>query len=591
MLLTYLYGYAQIILSAAVFGSTLAPSMVSKTIVALALGALGLAYSNIGISPYLMMPYWSLTTLDVTVALHTDRWMGLTLWMLTVISITVLTYATWYANSNPTSSVLVINLAMFSLGMGLLILSHDVLSLVLAWELIGTLSYLLIGHFGDRPEASKASLKAVTYNRIGDAGVLTAIVVGIWNTGDSRLSTWSTCLDLLPHTLGMPSVTIISMGFLLGLYAKSAQFGMQTWLLDAMEGPTPVSALLHSCTLVTAGVIVMIKTEAVWHATPGTCISLIFLGTTSTLLASLLSVLQLDAKRTVALSTCVHIGIMVMALGAGQAAWASEHLFIHGWCKATLFMLVGVGIHTLHSQDVRLTGSLNSSMPLTSSICLVMILAISGMPGSHISQIKDMLITVGLTSTDSRVLVLGLICSVWLSQGYSISTWAYTWHESGRTASTYMGLGLHCTLLVLYVIGTLTPYAMGDSTSADRLGYPELGNSTTWTCLDPVGLALYAGLLIGAIRGRTPSTTASWTPTLITYWNRGGLDKLMGILSTWLMGNVWQRTMQDVDGNTTGGLAWMTRISATGSLRTVSMHKAQSGLPVLLTTALILTQL
>jgi NADH:ubiquinone oxidoreductase subunit 5 (subunit L)/multisubunit Na+/H+ antiporter MnhA subunit len=461
---------------------------------------------------------------------------------------------------------------MFSAGMGLLLLAYDALTMLLGWEAIGTCSYLLIGHFWYRSEAAKASLKAIAANRLGDIGLLLATVLGLWLYGDSTLGIWNSCTSYTAtgRLRDTSTALTISVGAVLSLYCKSAQYGMHGWLMDAMEGPTPVSALLHSATLVTAGLAIMVKLEGVWSMAPGISLGLLLIGATSTLLASAIAMTQLDIKRMVALSTAVHIGLMTMALGTGNIAWSCEHLFIHGWVKSTLFMAVGTGIHTLHSQDVRkANGGLLFNLPLIACIMLLACLAVSGMPGSHIGSIKDMLLVMGVNQTDCRVIMIGVLTGVWLSQGYAASVCLTTWHECGVSSSPQASqpLGLRVSLATFSMTGTLLPYVMGDQTPLS--GQPELGDTSTWCCIDPLGSAVLVGVAAGILRGpfKLHATRYGWHLTLpnqclmhpyrdasVPCWQRSGLDKLASSLASSISVLLWQRSTQDIDQGSLGAL-------------------------------------
>jgi len=562
MLATFLYGYAWIGLGGTLVQGSNQRQQLSLIALTMVVLCVGTSLMCLGVYVTLQTSCWSWSILDIPVELTLDRWMGLILYMLAVIAGTILLYTEWYAKGEGTNGKLVAYLAIFTCGMCLLILATDAVTLMLGWELIGTCSYLLIGFYATRSEAAKSSLKAVTVNRIGDVGMLLMVVVGVWLYGDARLSIWLACGSCLPGTWGSSAVLLMGTGGLLGLYAKSAQFGMHTWLLDAMEGPTPVSALLHSATLVTAGTIVMCKLEGVWRVIPGTAMVLALVGTTSALLAALLAVVQLDVKRTVALSTCTHVGLMVLALGAGSGEWCCEHLYVHGWIKSTLFMCMGVGIHSIHSQDPRAMGGLGQAFPTITSISLIVVLAVSGLPGSHMGAVKDLVVVVGGTETDSRVYFLAIACVVWLSQGYAAGSWMSVWHEASRVGSAMtVSLGLRSILLALTTIGCMMPSVLGDWSSWGRAGYLELGDVSTWLVYDPLGLALVIGIGVGNIRASSsshqrlhPRSVSSFSGIQYAAWQRLGIDKLVGSMAS--LGSNWalQHAQRDADQGVLGGI-------------------------------------
>jgi NADH-quinone oxidoreductase subunit L len=224
---------------------------------------------------------------------------------------------------------------------------------------------------------------------------------------------------------------IIGISLILCGWSKSAQLGFQPWLLDAMEGPTPVSALLHSATLITAGIILLYKNKYIFYSNNSLSILLLLLGGLSCFINSLSSIYFLDIKRIIAYSTCTHISliIMIVSLDSIIQEISLKHLFLHGWSKSLLFISIGYLISILHSQDLRLFGSLFQSIPIFFTIINITLLTILGFPGSYISYSKDIILEFGLISVYGYNIIIIFFLILLLSQGYSLGLLFYLFHN------------------------------------------------------------------------------------------------------------------------------------------------------------------
>jgi NADH-quinone oxidoreductase subunit L len=268
-------------------------------------------------------------------------------------------------------------MSLFVFSMLLLVQAGNFLLLLVGWGLVGLASYLLIGFWHHRPEAVAAAKKAFVMNAIGDATFALAIVLLIWNTGTLELLGVFGEVDGLSET----TVNLVALGLLGGAVAKSAQIPLHTWLPDAMEGPTPVSALIHAATMVTAGVYLLVRTHPIFEAAPDIQSLAAILGTLTLLVAGLVALVQWDIKRVIAYSTMSQIGYMFLGAGVGAYGFAIFHLMTHAFFKALLFLAAGVVIHHLGGeQDMRRMGGLKTVLPRTHLAFLIGTVALVGLP-------------------------------------------------------------------------------------------------------------------------------------------------------------------------------------------------------------------
>jgi NADH-quinone oxidoreductase subunit L len=327
-------------------------------------------------------------------------------------------------------------LGFFTFAMQGIVLADNLLLLFVFWELVGFSSYMLIGHWHERPAAARAASKAFLMNRIGDAGLLVGLLI-IWaNTGSLNLN------DILVHGSIADWQTIASLCIFCGVIGKSAQFPLFTWLPDAMEGPTPVSALIHAATMVTAGVYLLIRTFPLF-----TDISLHVIAVTGLItgiLGALCAVFQNDLKRILAYSTISQLGIMMMAIGLGSPSAALLHLVTHAFFKACLFLSAGSVIYAVHLaqhqsdvgfdvQDIRNLGGLKNKIPNTYYCFLISAASLAGVPFFSGFLSKDAILSAAWhnQSSFSWLLLVGLLVIFFLSAVYVARMVALTfWGKS-----------------------------------------------------------------------------------------------------------------------------------------------------------------
>ncbi len=289
-------------------------------------------------------------------------------------------------------------MSLFVFSMLLLVQAGNFLILLVGWGLVGLASYLLIGFWHHKPEAVAAAKKAFVMNAIGDATLALGLVLLIWETG--TLEYFGVFQDV--DSLSTTTVNLVALGLLGGAVAKSAQIPLHTWLPDAMEGPTPVSALIHAATMVTAGVYLLVRASPIFEAAPDVQHLASILGAITLLVAGVVALVQWDIKRVIAYSTMSQIGYMFLAAGIGAYGYAIFHLMTHAFFKALLFMTAGLVIHHLDGeQDIRKMGGLRSLMPRTHIAFAVGALALMGIPIFSGFWSKDGIVAAAFASDDT----------------------------------------------------------------------------------------------------------------------------------------------------------------------------------------------
>jgi NADH-quinone oxidoreductase subunit L len=309
-------------------------------------------------------------------------------------------------------------MSLFVFAMLLLVESGNFLLLLAGWGLVGLASYLLIGFWHRLPEAVAAAKKAFIMNAAGDATFALAAVLLVWETGTLEF------LGVFEQVDGLSSTTVdlVALGLLGGAVAKSAQIPLHTWLPDAMEGPTPVSALIHAATMVTAGVYLLVRAHPIYEAAPDIQHLAAILGVVTLLAAGLVALVQWDIKRVIAYSTMSQIGYMFMAAGVGAYGFAIFHLMTHAFFKALLFLAAGVVIHHLaDEQDIRRMGGLKDELPRTHAAFLIGTLALVGIPPFAGFWSKDAAIssTLALGGALGWTLYVGALAGVLLTGAYA----------------------------------------------------------------------------------------------------------------------------------------------------------------------------
>lgn len=293
----------------------------------------------------------------------------------TLVSFCVHIYSLGYMQHDPHLPRFMCYLSLFTGGMLLLVTASDLISLLVGWELIGVCSYLLIGFWFHRLSATKAALKAVMVNRVSDTAFIVGMIASWWYLGTTDLSL------IVATTTSAAYTDFLCAMLLAGALGKSAQIGLHVWLADAMEGPTPVSALIHAATLVTAGIYLIARTSALWECSVWGRSALVWVGAITSLMAASMGLAQNDMKRVIAYSTCSQLGYMMVALGYSHYGLAIYHLMTHACFKALLFLGAGVAIHaTADVQDLRRQGGAHQALPWAWACLLLGSLSLMGWP-------------------------------------------------------------------------------------------------------------------------------------------------------------------------------------------------------------------
>ena len=320
-------------------------------------------------------------------------------------------------------------MALFVFSMLMLVMGGNLLLLLVGWGLVGLASYLLIGFYHDRPEAVAAAKKAFIMNAIGDAAMALGFFLLIAKTGSLDFST--TFAAASDGSLSSSTVNLVALGLLGGAVAKSAQLPLHTWLPDAMEGPTPVSALIHAATMVTAGVYLIVRTHPIFEAAPDVQHLAAIIGAVTLLVAGLIALVQWDIKRVIAYSTMSQIGYMFLAAGVGAYGFAMFHLMTHAFFKALLFLAAGIVIHRLGGeQDIRKMGGVRKLMPVTAVFFLIGTLALIGIPPLAGFWSKDAILASALATGGALgwfLYIAGLIGAV-LTGMYALRLYLLVFH-------------------------------------------------------------------------------------------------------------------------------------------------------------------
>ena len=315
-----------------------------------------------------------------TVGVLADADSTVMLVLVALVSLLVQVYSLGYLSDEPPPALgrYYTYQSLFAFSMMGLVLAPNFLQLFLCWELVGLCSYLLIGFWYQRPAAQRAALKAFWITKAGDVGFLIGIVLLWRHTGTFDLTEMRMLAD--NGALPLAGLSVMMFCVYLGAVGKSAQFPLHIWLPDAMEGPTPVSALIHAATMVTAGVYLLHRTSWLFALTPDVLAIVAWVGAFTALLSAVLACVQNDIKRVLAYSTVSQLSYMMAAIGAGFSAAGFFHLLTHGVFKALLFLGAGAVIHAVHSNDLADMGGLARRMPQTAIVFIVGALSLAGLP-------------------------------------------------------------------------------------------------------------------------------------------------------------------------------------------------------------------
>ena len=370
-----------------------------------------LAFADVGFghhdSRVTLFPWIISGELKVDWALRIDTLTAVMFVVVTTISAFVHLYSIGYMEEDPHRPRFFSYLSLFTFAMLMLVTADNLVQLFFGWEGVGLMSYLLIGFWYHKPEANAAAIKAFIVNRVGDFGFSLGIFAAFMMTGALDLDTvFAQAPALTGKTIHFLSwdvdvLTLICLLLFMGAMGKSAQFLLHTWLPDAMEGPTPVSALIHAATMVTAGVFMVARLSPLFDLAPAAQAFVTFIGATTAFFTATIALVQNDIKRIIAYSTCSQLGYMFVAMGTGAYSIGMFHLFTHAFFKALLFLGSGSVIIAMHhEQDIRHMGGLKDKLPLTYWTMVIGTLALTGFPLTAGYFSKDAIIEAAYVSSN-----------------------------------------------------------------------------------------------------------------------------------------------------------------------------------------------
>nr|SBT62699.1 Nad5p [Candida orthopsilosis]SBT62715.1 Nad5p [Candida orthopsilosis]SBT62731.1 Nad5p [Candida orthopsilosis]SBT62793.1 Nad5p [Candida orthopsilosis]SBT62809.1 Nad5p [Candida orthopsilosis] len=376
-----------------------------------------------------------------------------------IVTLCVTLYAMEYMSHDPNRNTFYIMLSVFAIFMTILVVSDNYIMMFMGWEFVGVISYLLISFWSTRIAAMKAALSAILLNRMGDTFFMLALGMFLSYFHAVDFDTLSLAA---PYTNTL-ILNILSLLLLLAATAKSAQLGLHAWLTQAMEGPTPVSALLHAATMVCAGVYVTVRSYFILEYAPSLLIGICWLGGITTLVSGLIAMVTNDIKKVIALSTMSQLSIMVLAIGISSYDLAIYHLYCHAFFKALLFMGAGSVIHSYISetQDMRKYGGLVNYLPFSYTAILIASLSLMAMPGLTGYYSKDIIIEslYGTYTFSGYILYYMAVGSATTTSLYSIRVLYLTFYNNPNSnKATYQHM--HENMRMLMPMVMLVMYSM-----------------------------------------------------------------------------------------------------------------------------------
>lgn len=452
---------------------------------------------------------------SLTMGFEVTNLNALMLVIVTLVALLVNIYSRGYMHGDERVNVFYSYIALFSFSMLGLVISSNLLELYIFWELVGVCSFLLIGFWFQKPEARAAAKKAFIVTRIGDVGLLIGILLLFWYMPNHSLD-FSDIHNVfgngLSDTITVGITTAIAILIFVGAMGKSGQFPLHTWLPDAMEGPTPISALIHAATMVAAGVYLVARTYDIFRASPDAMLVVAIVGGFTAIFAATIGIAQNDIKRVLAYSTVSQLGYMMMALGIGVSyASGMFHLFTHAFFKALLFLGAGSVIHATGTQDIREMGGLSGKMKITTWTFAIGALALAGIVPLSGFWSKDVILAEAWDNNQPLFwvgLVAAFFTAFYMARLFFL---VFTGKKRSNYEAHESSASMTFPLIVLAVLAVVAGFVMTPFNSwfGGWVTGEELVEAVHWPVIILSTIVGIAGIVLGYImygrRGLTPA--------------------------------------------------------------------------------------
>lgn len=443
---------------------------------------------------------------SVNWVVHIDQLTAVMFMIVTLVSTVVHIYSIGYMAEDPNLPRFMSYLSLFTFFMLMLVSSDNFLQLFFGWEGVGLCSYLLIGFWYTKQAPCDASIKAFVVNRVGDFAFILGIITIIYYCGSVKFQDVFAKVEFLSAItvadLRFSALDLICFLLFIGAMGKSAQIGLHVWLPDAMEGPTPVSALIHAATMVTAGVFLVVRCSFLFDGSPMVLFFIAVVGGITCLFAATIALMQTDIKKIIAYSTCSQLGYMFIACGASAYSAAIFHLVTHAFFKAMLFLCAGSVIHATHEQDIRKLGGLRRVMPYTYALFWVGSLAIMGIFPFAGYYSKDLILESAFEQREfigNGIFILGIVAA-FFTACYSIKLIVLVFHGESRLSEHDFKHAHESPKVMLFplsilVIGAVCSGAYGHYVLGIGTSTRFLGNSVIYAAGHVEHLAWYIQFL------------------------------------------------------------------------------------------------